>query len=334
MLHRKLRAAASLAAALVVSVVTAVSVSAAPPTGLSATSCVADNANILNSDTETYLTNLSCALQETCGAQIGVYTVDYIGNDTMEGYAYEVFQAWGLGSSKEDNGLLLLLATGEDNYWATPGEGLENAFTGNTLSDLLYDNLESAWVKQDYDTGTRQTVLAMAQRIANYYNLDLDLAAIAEGRVTADGTPVEVQPQKKSSGMGRTLMTILILTIVVIVLIAIFTAPRGPRGPRGLRGPRFIIFGGPRAPRPPRRRTPPPPPPPRGGYSGGMGNPGPRPGGGNFRAGGGSTRGGGAGRPGGFSGGASGFRGGGFSSGGGSFRAGGGSTRGGGAGRR
>ena len=40
------------------------------------------------------------SLQENCsGAQIGVYTTDYVGNNTMEGYAYEVFQAWGLGSA-------------------------------------------------------------------------------------------------------------------------------------------------------------------------------------------------------------------------------------------
>ena len=55
------------------------------------TSCIADNANILSRDTETYITNISVALQENCsGAQIGVYTTDYVGNNTMEGYAYEV----------------------------------------------------------------------------------------------------------------------------------------------------------------------------------------------------------------------------------------------------
>ena len=97
--------------------------------GISSTSCIADNANILSRDTETYITNISVALQENCsGAQIGVYTTDYVGNNTMEGYAYEVFQAWGLGSADQDNGMVLLMATGDDNYWATPGEGLESAF--------------------------------------------------------------------------------------------------------------------------------------------------------------------------------------------------------------
>ena len=325
-LHKKLCAVA--AAALAFSVFASVPAAAETLAGLRSDSCVADNANILNSDTETYITNLTVALQEACGAQIGVYTTEYIGNDTMEGYAYEVFQAWGLGSSSEDNGLLLLLATGEDNYWATPGEGLENAFTGSTLSDLLYDNLESSWVKQDYDTGTRKTVLAMSERIADYYNLNLDLDAIAEGRVTADGTAV-AQPQKKSSGIGGMLVTVLILTAVVFLLIALLTRPRGPRGPRG---PRVVFYS---SPRPRRRRRSPPPPrggPGPGGFGGNPG--GPRPGGGSFHSGGGASRGGGAGRS--FSGGSrsSGSRSGGARRSGGSFRSGGGSSRGGGAGRR
>lgn len=57
-----------------------------PVQGISSTSCIADNANILSRDTETYITNISVALQENCsGAQIGVYTTDYVGNNTMEG---------------------------------------------------------------------------------------------------------------------------------------------------------------------------------------------------------------------------------------------------------
>lgn len=152
------RTAAAVLAAVTAAAVWAVPAAAAASVqGISSTSCIADNANILSRDTETYITNISVSLQENCsGAQIGVYTTDYVGNNTMEGYAYEVFQAWGLGSTDQDNGMVLLMATGDDNYWATPGEGLESAFSGNVLSDLLYDNLEASWAKQDYDTGARK----------------------------------------------------------------------------------------------------------------------------------------------------------------------------------
>ncbi len=226
------RTAAAVLAAVTAAAVWAVPAAAAASVqGISSTSCIADNANILSRDTETYITNISVALQENCsGAQIGVYTTDYVGNNTMEGYAYEVFQAWGLGSADQDNGMVLLMATGDDNYWATPGEGLESAFSGNVLSDLLYDNLEASWAKQDYDTGARKTVLAMAERICDVYGVSLDMDAIGSGLADSSGRIVE-NTQNRSNG-GRCLL-ILLTIIIAVIVIAILKTPRtrGPQGP-------------------------------------------------------------------------------------------------------
>ena len=101
------RTAAAVLAAVTAAAVWAVPAAAAASVqGISSTSCIADNANILSRDTETYITNISVALQENCsGAQIGVYTTDYVGNNTMEGYAYDVLNTWGLGSADKDNGV-------------------------------------------------------------------------------------------------------------------------------------------------------------------------------------------------------------------------------------
>ena len=270
------RTAAAVLAAVTAAAVWAVPAAAAASVqGISSTSCIADNANILSRDTETYITNISVALQENCsGAQIGVYTTDYVGNNTMEGYAYEVFQAWGLGSADQDNGMVLLMATGDDNYWATPGEGLESAFSGNVLSDLLYDNLEASWAKQDYDTGARKTVLAMAERICDVYGVSLDMDAIGSGLADSSGRIVE-NTQSRSNG-GAVLTLILLTIIIAVIVIAILKTPRGPRGPQG---PTYT--GG----RPPERNPPdipPKPPPGRGpklpGLAPGPGPPKPPPG--------------------------------------------------------
>lgn len=174
--------------------------------------------------------------------------------------------------------MVLLMATGDDNYWATPGEGLETAFSGNVLSDLLYDNLEASWAKQDYDTGARKTVLAMAERICDVYGVSLDMDAIGSGLADSSGRIVE-NTQSRSNG-GAVLTLILLTIIIAVIVIAILKTPRGPRGPQGPtytggRGPNVFFFGGP-VYRPRRPRRPPPPPPPGGGF----GNPGPRPGGG------------------------------------------------------
>ena len=306
-----------------VTVCAALPVLAAPTVDKS--KAVMDTANILSADTETYVTNLSVALQQECGAQIGVYTVEYIGNNTMEGYAYEVFNAWGLGDADKDNGVLFLMAPGEDNYWITRGSGVEKQLSVSTLNSIFDSYTEDNWVKGDYDACARQTAAALTERLCRQYGITMDVDAVGRGE-----TGIGTAAQNDSSGMGMLLIVFAILLVILLIIWLSTSKRRGPPPPptgggsgNNVANNLFWYSMGRSAGRRTRRPPPPPPPPRRG--------PGPMGGPGGFHAGGGSTRGGGVGRPGG---GFSGGMGGGFRSGGGSFRAGGGSTRGGGVGRR
>ena len=306
-----------------VTVCAALPVLAAPTVDKS--KAVMDTANILSADTETYVTNLSVALQQECGAQIGVYTVEYIGNNTMEGYAYEVFNAWGLGDADKDNGVLFLMAPGEDNYWITRGSGVEKQLSVSTLNSIFDSYTEDNWVKGDYDACAQQTAAALTERLCRQYGITMDVDAVGRGE-TGSGATVK----NNSSGMGMLLIVFAILLVILLIIWLSTSKRRGPPPPptgggsgNNVANNLFWYSMGRSAGRRTRRPPPPPPPPRRG--------PGPMGGPGGFHAGGGFTRGGGAGRPGG---GFSGSMGGGFRSGGGSFRAGGGSTRGGGVGRR
>ena len=286
---------------------------AAPKISVSDTNAVADHADILSADTEDYINSVSTQLQEACGAQIGVYTLeDMIGNSTMEGVAYEVFNTWGLGDAEQDNGVLLLLAPYEadgGDYYIMRGDGLESQLSYSTLNSILQDDLEPNWVKGDYDTGTQRAVSSIANRLCRIYGVSLSDSSAGAGSASYDRG-------------GADLMQWILILFAVILVIALITNLMRPGGwgapRRRRRGPVFFVM-------PPRRprRPPPPPPPPRGGY-GGFGAPGPRPGGsrpgggfssgprpggsrpsggfggarpsGGFKAGGGSSRGGGVGR--------------------------------------
>ena len=300
---------------------------AAPKISVSETNAVADHADILSAETEDYINSVSTQLQESCGAQIGVYTLeDMIGNSTMEGVAYEVFNTWGLGDAEQDNGVLLLLAPYEadgGDYYIMRGDGLESQLSYSTLNSILQDDLEPNWVKGDYDTGTQKAVSSIADRLCRIYGVSLN--------DNTDGASAGSYDRG-----GADLMKWILILFAVILVFAMITNLMRPGGwgapRRRRRGPIFFVA-------PPRRprRPPPPPPPPYGGYGGyggprpggGFGGPGPRPGGPRpgSRPGGGFSSGP---RPGGSrpSGGFGGSR---PSSGG--FRAGGGSSRGGGVGR-
>lgn len=260
--------------------------------------CVVDGAGVLSSSTVQTITELNAQLESSCsGAQIGVLTVEYTGNDSTEDYATQACNAWGIGSSSQNNGVLILLVMesaqyADGDYYLTYGDGFRNT-TLAKQSSAIAQTMEDQFAAKDYDGAVTTCARNVANIIADIYGVSL-----------SGGT-----------GNGSTLTDILTLVVSVVLLIVIirsmayvFASPCGW----------LWCFGG---PRPPRRRRGPPPPPPGGFYGGSRGPRPPR--GGGFGGMGGGSFGGGVGR--------GGFGGGSF--GGGFGGMGGGSSHGGGGGR-
>lgn len=266
--------------------------------------CVVDDANVLGSSTVQTITDLNAQLESSCsGAQIGVLTVDYTGNLTTEDYALQAFNTWGIGSSSENNGVLILLVMEsqeyeDGDYYLTYGDGFRNT-TLESQASALAQTMEDDFVRQDYDDAVTTCAQNVAQTIADIYGVSLS------GGNTNNGSYNEpAYDDNSSGGLGDILLgfitilfTVVLLLIIVSVVVYTFSGPLG-----GL----FWCFGGPwhRGPRPPRgRRNPPPPPPggPYGGFGGGSFGGGSF-GGGSFGGGsfggmgGGSSHGGGGGR--------------------------------------
>ena len=266
--------------------------------------CVVDDANVLSSSTVQTITDLNAQLESSCsGAQIGVLTVDYTGNLTTEDYALQAFNTWGIGSSSENNGVLILLVMEsqeyeDGDYYLTYGDGFRNT-TLESQASALAQTMEDDFVRQDYDDAVTTCAQNVAQTIADIYGVSLS------GGNTNNGSNNEpAYDDNSSGGLGDILLgfitilfTVVLLLIIVSVVVYTFSGPLG-----GL----FWCFGGPwhRGPRPPRgRRNPPPPPPggPYGGFGGGSFGGGSF-GGGSFGGGsfggmgGGSSHGGGGGR--------------------------------------
>ena len=97
------------------------------------TGYVYDGANVLSSSTESYIERTGSALAEACGAEVVVATVDFTDGEDIADYAYDLFNKWGIGDKKANNGLLILLSVGAEDYYAEPGVGLTDVFTGGVL---------------------------------------------------------------------------------------------------------------------------------------------------------------------------------------------------------
>ena len=280
-----------------------------------------DKSGVLSAETKNHIALYNQYLEESCGAQICVVTIptmDYVGYDDIENYAYDLFNAWGIGDKDEENGVLLLLVTDDELCWCLQGEGIEDTLSSSAISDILSENMQDDFYAGKFDSGTQKTFYALYRRICAIYSVDpdgVDDFTYDPGYNNGTVFPNEPVPAKGKEPSFWEVIVIIITVLVALRLIGKLFSAIGSNSGNGGCGcgclPAFLLgtrvgSSNRRGPRP-------------GGFHGG-----PRPGGGSrpsggFTGGGGRSRGGGGG-----------FHGGGGSGGG--FKGGGGGSRGGGAG--
>ncbi len=223
---------------------------------------VNDFANILEDATEADMVSRAAALNEATTAQVVVVTVDSLGGEDISEYAYELGREWGVGDEEADNGVVILLSTGDREIYIAVGYGLEGALPDSKTGRII-DVYGLEYFKSDnFAAGLTAVNSAIINEIYLEYGLETPESYVPIGSVTTQNSA--------ENSSGKVAISWVALIIILIILSFL----------RRGRGGNFIWFlGG--------------PPTFRGGGFGGMGSSG---GFGGFRGGGGSFGGGGAGR--------------------------------------
>lgn len=124
---------------------------------------VNDFANVIDDKAENYMVNYGIRLHQATGAQVVLVTVDSTEGVSMEQYATALFNSWGVGDAKKNNGLLLLLSIKDDDYWAVQGKGIEDSLPNSKIKEILSQNLEPDFAAKTYSNGARKTYGAFIQ---------------------------------------------------------------------------------------------------------------------------------------------------------------------------
>ena len=135
-----------------------------------------DTANVLSEEAEGTIYFCNQLLYDACGGQIVVAALDSIGSEDIYDYSYELFNEWGIGSSEENNGFLLLMTIEEDNYYALTGSGVEGIFSSSELKKLFDKHLEPEFAKKNYEAGALAFFEAVLDKYIDRYNLDFSYA--------------------------------------------------------------------------------------------------------------------------------------------------------------
>ncbi|HLZ93233.1 MAG TPA: TPM domain-containing protein [Candidatus Acidoferrum sp.] len=103
----------------------ALSVSAENPKDIHPSGYVTDDAGVIAADTKARLEALCREVEDKTGAQIAVVTVHALNGESIEDFAVDLYKQLGVGSRRENRGVLLLVAPEERKYRVEVGYGLE-----------------------------------------------------------------------------------------------------------------------------------------------------------------------------------------------------------------
>ncbi len=220
-----------------------------------------DYAGIVRADTARQLDAALTQLERDTSNQIVVAIFPHLQSDSpVDDYAVRVFQAWGVGSKKNNNGALLLVFSQEHLIRIQTGYGLEGALPDALCKRIIANEITPRFRNGDFTGGLNAGVQAMIAATRGEYR--------GTGRTVAD--------QRGGSGGSdfNGFIFFLIFGVAILSVLRSFFRRNVVYSRRGRFSPWINTgsWGGGSG----------------GGWSGGGG------GGGSFSGGGGSTGGGGA----------------------------------------
>jgi uncharacterized protein len=223
-----------------------------------------DYANVVDPGTASQLNSELEDFERQTSSQIVVAVYPKLQtDDALDDYCYRVFQAWGVGQKKLNNGAALFVFVQDHKMRIQTGYGLEGALPDITCVRIQDDTMAPYFKQGDYAGGLRAGVHAMI--------------AAAKGEYKGNGQTVADQNAQGED--TRTADILLGVVISLLVILSLFRRTRGvlygSNGIGSYLGWMLLSGGG-------------------GGGWGGGGGGGFSGGGGGFSGGGGSSGGGGA----------------------------------------
>lgn len=191
---------------------------------------VLDSAGVLSSETEKEIENKNKALFRDSGGEIVIAAVDFLDGQDIDDYTYDMFNMWGIGSKERNNGLLLVMAVAEEDYYCIPGYGIEDYFTGSHLQDMLDEYVEPDFAVGDYDSAARKFFDAAYEELKDYKYND----SYGDGEYNQGGTyenydydydyDDDVDSGFSGFSVFRVILSFIIRIVIVVVVVVVFVA--------------------------------------------------------------------------------------------------------------
>jgi uncharacterized protein len=167
---------------------------------------VNDFTNTLTPQQKEALEQKLVALDDSTSTQIAVVILPTVGGRTIADYNAELLRKWEVGSKKNNNGVVLLIAKDDRTLDISVGYGLEGSLTDATSKQIIDEIIVPNFKGNDYYRGIDEGTNAIMQAVKGQYHT---------ARVKSSGG---------SGGSSR------IVFFIVIIIIIMLLSKRGGGG--------------------------------------------------------------------------------------------------------
>lgn len=162
---------------------------------------VTDVAHVLTAAEKARIESKLYSLKANGGHELAVLIVPTLGGESVEDYAYTTARTWGLGQKGKDDGVLLLVATGERKIRIETGKGVGGDLTDLETSRIIRDQIGPQLKKGAYGAGIEAGVDAISAKLGG------------------PAMPGKVKPPaRRASGVVVLVVVVVVLLVIVLVL--------------------------------------------------------------------------------------------------------------------
>lgn len=186
---------------------------------------VYDELDVISKDTVDIVDSVNLNMsnnKEFKGAQIMIATIKDLGGRPAFDYSVDFFNEVTIGSSKENNGILILLAKDSSkegyNVEIRVGYGLEGALNDGKVGRIIDKAIRPSVKSDNIDEGIRQGFLDISNEIDKEYG-----SKIISNELQKNYTPTSDLDVGMSINVGKAIVILLIIVVAVIAMLAMVT---------------------------------------------------------------------------------------------------------------
>ena len=191
---------------LFLAVTLSVSVFAAYPTH---EDFISDPDNLLSDSTISAILSANDSLYKSKEVKIAVCLTDSTGGESIMDFSRTLFSRWEMC-----DGVLLVLDTTAQTYFAVQSVDIHDYLTHNVLQEILASNMEEEFSAGNIDRGVMKTVTALSQ----FMSANLPSPEGAETPAAEDPAQEEETDAKEPGGFVKFMRVILGLLVIAVIL--------------------------------------------------------------------------------------------------------------------